>query len=93
MNKTIPIRLTQTAIGFSLLAVGNVSLKIYDVLGREVTTLINNETMEEGMHEIQFDASRLSSGVYYYRLQAGTLLKRKDGVDEVEEISMVMRNH
>ncbi len=67
----------QTAIGFSLLAVGNVSLKIYDVLGREVTTLINNETMEEGMHEIQFDASRLSSGVYYYRLQAGTFTETK----------------
>ena len=67
----------QTAIGFSLLAVGNVTLKVYDVLGQEVATLINNETMEEGMHEIQFDASRLSSGVYYYRLQAGAFTEVK----------------
>ena len=58
----------QTVIGFSLLAVGNVSLKIYNVLGQEVATLLNNEAMDEGEHEIQFDASSLSSGVYFYRL-------------------------
>ncbi len=67
----------QTAIGFSLLAVGNVTLKIYNVLGQEVATLLNNEQMEEGMHEVQFDASRLSSGVYYYRLQAGAFTEVK----------------
>ncbi|MEK7263690.1 MAG: SdrD B-like domain-containing protein, partial [Bacteroidota bacterium] len=57
-----------TAIGFSLVAVGNVSLKIYNVLGQEVATLINNEIMDEGEHEILFDAGALSSGVYFYRL-------------------------
>ena len=57
-----------TAIGFSLLAVGNVTLKIYDILGREVATLLNNEKMEAGRHEIQFDGSTLTSGVYFYRL-------------------------
>ncbi len=67
----------QTAIGFSLLAVGNVTLKVYDVLGQEVATLLNNEQIEEGMHEVQFDASRLSSGVYYYRLQAGAFTEVK----------------
>ncbi|MEK6558250.1 MAG: T9SS type A sorting domain-containing protein [Candidatus Margulisiibacteriota bacterium] len=67
----------QTAIGFSLLAVGNVTLKVYDVLGREVQTLLYNERIEAGRHEIQFDGSRLSSGVYYYRLQAGTFTETK----------------
>ncbi len=57
-----------TAIGFSLLAVSNITLKIYNVLGQEVETLIHNEQMEEGLHEIEFDASHLSSGVYFYRL-------------------------
>ena len=58
----------QTAIGFSLLAVGNVTLKVYDILGQEVATLLNNEAMQVGRHEIQFDGSTLTSGVYFYRL-------------------------
>ncbi|MEK7263835.1 MAG: T9SS type A sorting domain-containing protein [Bacteroidota bacterium] len=66
-----------TAIGFSLLAVGNVSLKIYDVLGREVATLLNNEQIEAGEHEIQFDANGLPSGVYFYRLSAGEFSETK----------------
>jgi hypothetical protein len=60
-----------TAISFQLSAVSNVALKVYDVLGREVATLIHNREMDEGMHEVQFDASGLTSGVYFYRLQAG----------------------
>ncbi|MBS4028335.1 MAG: exo-alpha-sialidase [Ignavibacteriales bacterium] len=48
-----------------------VTLKIYDVLGREITVLLNNEAMEAGKHEIAFDAGKLSSGIYYYRLSAG----------------------
>jgi hypothetical protein len=58
----------QTAIGFSLLAVGNVTLKVYNVLGQEVAVLIDNERMENGEHEVQFDASGLTSGVYFYRI-------------------------
>jgi len=45
-----------------------VSLKIYNVLGQEVTTLIHNEVMDEGMHEVEFDANNLPSGMYFYRL-------------------------
>ncbi|MBS4033676.1 MAG: T9SS type A sorting domain-containing protein, partial [Ignavibacterium sp.] len=44
-----------------------VTLKIYDVLGREVATLVN-EAKEPGIYEVKFDASKLSSGVYIYRL-------------------------
>ncbi|MEK7263047.1 MAG: FG-GAP-like repeat-containing protein [Bacteroidota bacterium] len=63
----------QTAIGFSLLAVGNVTLKVYDVLGREVQTLLNNERMEAGRHVAYFNVemfhgTSLPSGVYFYRL-------------------------
>jgi choice-of-anchor B domain-containing protein len=67
-----------TAIGFSLLAVGEVTLKIYNVLGQEVATLLNNETMEEGEHEVEFDASNLPSGVYFYTIQTeGLTISRK----------------
>ncbi|MDP3683483.1 MAG: T9SS type A sorting domain-containing protein, partial [Ignavibacteria bacterium] len=49
-----------------------VTLKVYDILGNEVATLVNEEK-EPGYYQIEFDAStyRLSSGVYFYRLQAG----------------------
>ena len=67
-----------TVIGFSLLAVGNVTLKVYDVLGKEVATLLNNEAMQSGEHEIQFDASGLPSGIYFYRLNVdGKFLETK----------------
>jgi hypothetical protein len=51
-------------------------LIIYDLLGREVQTLINKE-LEAGYHEINFDASNLPSGVYYYRIQSGDFIQTK----------------
>jgi photosystem II stability/assembly factor-like uncharacterized protein len=47
-----------------------VSLKVYDVLGREVATLVNEEK-QPGVYEVEFDASQLSSGIYFYTLEAG----------------------
>jgi spore germination protein YaaH len=47
-----------------------VTLKIFDVLGREVATLAN-EMRSAGVHSIRWDASSLPSGVYFYRLRAG----------------------
>ncbi len=47
------------------------SLQVYDLLGREVATLVN-EPKEPGRYTVQFNGSGLASGVYYYRLQAGT---------------------
>ena len=51
-----------------------VTLKIYDALGVEVASLINEEK-EAGVHEVSFDASSLTSGVYFYTLQSGTIVK------------------
>lgn len=50
---------------------GYTTLKVYDVLGREVTVLVN-ETMTAGEHSIQFSGSELRSGMYFYKLQVGT---------------------
>ncbi len=53
-----------------------VSLIIYDILGNEVRTLVN-EQKEPGYYEVEFSASQLASGVYIYRLQAGSYVSTK----------------
>ena len=65
-----------TIIGYDLPKEGMVSIKIYDMLGREVKTLINEEK-STGSYNINFDASGLPSGVYFYRLQAGSFTETK----------------
>jgi hypothetical protein len=59
-----------TTITFELPATDHVSLRIYDMLGREVRSLMNNR-MGPGTHSVRMDAGGLASGVYVYRLQAG----------------------
>ena len=56
-----------TVISFQLPVAGNVSLKVYDVIGREVQTLVN-ETLNPGTYETTFDASVLNSGIYFCKL-------------------------
>lgn len=58
-----------TQIAFSLPTESHVSLKVYNQLGQEVMTLLNSER-SAGQHTVQFDATDLPSGVYFYRLQA-----------------------
>lgn len=66
-----------TNIRFTLPEAGDVRLQVFDLLGREVSTLINSR-QSAGRYTVQFNASRLASGVYIYRLQAGgTVLTRK----------------
>jgi hypothetical protein len=65
-----------TTIHFSLLQHARVTLKIFNVQGAEVATLIDGE-VEPGSHTTLFDAKDLTSGVYFYRLQAGTLIRNK----------------
>ena len=71
-----------TSISFTLQISGFTTLKIYDVLGREVATLVN-ENLKAGVHhQRMLDASKLSSGVYYYALQSG-------GKREIKKMLMV----
>jgi hypothetical protein len=65
-----------TVIRFSLPRRENVTLEVFDVLGRDVAMLVN-EQMEAGEHSVVFDASGLTSGVYFYRLQAGKFVSLK----------------
>jgi len=67
-----------TFINYELPVNGLVTLKVYNVLGEEVATLVNAEMKAEGTHSVQFNASGLSSGIYFYRLEAGnnTQVKR-----------------
>jgi uncharacterized lipoprotein YddW (UPF0748 family) len=59
-----------TEIKFNLEESGFTSLRVYDMLGRQVTTLVN-ENLTSGSHSINFDASNLASGIYIYRLVSG----------------------
>ena len=59
-----------TTIKFSIPEQSRVTLKIYDVLGREVRTLVN-EVRNAGSHDVNFDASGLASGMYIYSIKAG----------------------
>jgi len=53
-----------------------VTLKVYDVLGNEVTTLVHEE-LPPGEYEVEFNANELSSGIYFYKLQAGGYIETK----------------
>jgi len=50
---------------------GNVMLKVFDITGKEVATLVN-EQMNAGFHSVAFDGSKLSSGIYFYKISAGS---------------------
>jgi hypothetical protein len=66
----------KTVISYQLPVTSNVTLKVYDVLGNEVATLVNEEK-QPGVYEVEFDASSFSSGMYLYKLQAGTFVQTK----------------
>ena len=65
-----------TNINYSLSATSHVVLKVYDILGREVAKLVNEEK-HSGNYKIIFNGSNLSSGVYFYRIQAGNFTVTK----------------
>ena len=60
----------ETTIKYAVPKTVNVELKVFDILGREVKTLVN-ETKNPGYYEVQLNANNLASGVYFYRLKAG----------------------
>jgi len=65
-----------TKINYQISQNDFVSLKVYNILGNEVTTLVN-ENKPAGSYEVNFDASLLSSGTYFYKLQAGSFVETK----------------
>ncbi|MCW8996337.1 MAG: M1 family aminopeptidase, partial [Psychromonas sp.] len=65
-----------TTIEYSIPKSGNVTLKIFNVLGKEVATLVNGQN-EAGKHIVNFDATDLNSGVYFYKIEAGSFVDTK----------------
>ncbi len=65
-----------TTIEFSIPQNGFITLKVFNVLGREVATLVN-EQVEAGKHKVEFDASNLNSGVYFYKVESGSFADTK----------------
>jgi hypothetical protein len=84
-NKPLEIALRQnypnpfnptTSISYDLPSGANVRLKVYDVLGREVATLVDG-FVEAGNHRETLHAAHLASGVYFYRIEAGSFVQTK----------------
>lgn len=78
-NPSTKIKFTIPASSLNLFSQGEgtfVRLKVYDVLGNEVTTLVDEEK-KAGTYEVNFNASELTSGVYFYKLQAGSFVQTK----------------
>lgn len=65
-----------TQIDFDIPQASNVTLKVYDMLGREIATLVN-ENMISGKYSTTWDASSFSSGTYFYRIKAGDFVDTK----------------
>ena len=65
-----------TLISYQIPVNSNVSLKVYDVLGNEILTLLNEEQLA-GKYEVEFNATILPSGIYFYQLQAGNFVESK----------------
>ena len=65
-----------TTISYKLVSNDYVSLKVYDILGNEVANLVN-KYRSAGSYKVEFNANNLSSGVYFYRLNAGEITQIK----------------
>ena len=65
-----------TTIKFNLPEAGNVKLTLFNILGQEIKTLVN-EFKESGVHTINFDASELNSGIYIYKIEAGSFVQTR----------------
>jgi hypothetical protein len=88
-NGTLPKQITlyqnypnpfnpSTIISWQLTSNSHVTLKIYDILGREIATLVNKD-LNIGSHSINWEASKMASGVYFYRLSVQSINGQKNG--------------
>ncbi|MBI3194663.1 MAG: T9SS type A sorting domain-containing protein, partial [Ignavibacteriae bacterium] len=69
-----------TNFGFQIANFGLVTLKIYNMFGQEITTLLNNQVMEQGEYELPFNATNFASGVYFYRINVESV--DEDGIEQ-----------
>ena len=60
-----------TVISYDLPKRSTMKLVVYDIMGKEITTLVN-ETQDAGSYQVTLDASRFSSGMYFYRMTTGS---------------------
>ncbi|MEM7361384.1 MAG: T9SS type A sorting domain-containing protein [Pseudomonadota bacterium] len=74
-----------TKIGFELPAEGRVTLELYDILGRKVDRLVDDD-MPAGFHNFEYSANHLASGVYFYLLRA----KGQDGEMRIFQNKMIL---
>ncbi|MCU0344178.1 MAG: T9SS type A sorting domain-containing protein [Ignavibacterium sp.] len=75
-NPCTTIKYTIPNVTLSGVEGSRVQLKVYDVLGKEVATLVNEEK-PAGSYEVDFNAAGLSSGIYFYKLTAGSFVETK----------------
>ena len=78
----------ETIINYQFPISSKVTLKIYDVLGKEIATLVNGE-VESGFHTAHFNASNLASGVYYYRLAIHSDKLQSNGQSEIRKMILM----
>jgi hypothetical protein len=65
-----------TVISYQLPVSGNAAIKVYDILGNEIETLVD-EYKPAGKYEVEFNESKLANGIYFYQLQAGNFIQTK----------------
>lgn len=65
-----------TVISYQIPLAGMVNLRVFDILGKEISLLVN-EDKHPGYYRVTFDASKFASGVYYYKIQAGDFISVK----------------
>lgn len=67
----------ETIISFSLPTAESITLKVYNMLGKEIAVLVNSQTLSAGQHFVKFDALNLSSGIYFYTIHSGKFTTSK----------------
>jgi hypothetical protein len=67
----------ETVIKYEIAKESNVTIKIYNILGQLVRTMVNNELKKPGIYNLNFDGSNLASGLYFYKIEAGTFIETK----------------
>ncbi len=78
-----------TTIQFTLPTDGLVTIKVFNLLGQEVSTLVNNEEYTEGVQELNFDATNLSSGIYFYRINVNDMNTGEVAFQELKKMVLM----